>query len=90
MILVAAGVVASLLAHRHSPAVVVSNEVGLGIVPANQLARRFRDTLGAVNVTFAEHADRTAFLVAGRVQELSPATEFLESVTWQAPPPAST
>ena len=40
--------IASALAKREAPAVVVSNEVGLGIVPMNALARRYRDTLGRV------------------------------------------
>ncbi len=51
--------------------VVVSNEVGLGIVPANALARVFRDTLGAVNRSFAARADRSVLMVAGRTLELA-------------------
>ena len=51
-------------------AVVVSNEVGLGIVPANELARTFRDVLGIVNARFAAHAERSLLLVAGRALEL--------------------
>ena len=50
--------------------VVVTNEVGLGIVPANELARTFRDVLGAVNSVFANHADRSLLMVAGRALEL--------------------
>lgn len=50
--------------------VVVSNEVGLGIVPANELARRFRDVLGGVNARFAACADRNILMVAGRAVEL--------------------
>ena len=53
--------------------VVVSNEVGLGIVPANELARAFRDVLGAVNVTFAGLASRAVLMVAGRALELGSA-----------------
>jgi adenosyl cobinamide kinase/adenosyl cobinamide phosphate guanylyltransferase len=45
--------------------VVVSNEVGLGIVPDNPLARRYRDALGTVNRAFASAADRVELLVAG-------------------------
>ena len=41
---------------RH-PSVVVSNEVGLGIVPANELARRYRDVLGRVNGAVAAEAE---------------------------------
>jgi adenosylcobinamide kinase / adenosylcobinamide-phosphate guanylyltransferase len=51
--------------------VVVSNEVGLGIVPANALARTFRDTLGAVNASFAARAERSVLMVAGRTLELA-------------------
>ena len=57
-------------ARRDGDAVVVTNEVGLGIVPANALARTFRDTLGAVNQAFADRAERTLLVVAGRVLEL--------------------
>ena len=49
---------------------VVSNEVGLGIVPANELARRFRDVLGRVNARWAAAADEALFLVAGRALAL--------------------
>ena len=52
--------------------VVVSNEVGLGIVPTNALARTFRDTLGAVNATFARCSERSVLMVAGRALELKP------------------
>jgi len=51
--------------------VVVTNEVGLGIVPVNALARRFRDVLGIVNVRFAASADRALLMVAGRAIELA-------------------
>jgi adenosylcobinamide kinase / adenosylcobinamide-phosphate guanylyltransferase len=58
--------VASALASRAAPSVIVSNEVGLSIVPANALARRYRDVLGHVNASFAAEAARTFFVVAGR------------------------
>jgi adenosyl cobinamide kinase/adenosyl cobinamide phosphate guanylyltransferase len=51
---------------------VVTNEVGLGIVPANELARTFRDVLGAVNAVFADCAERSVLMVAGRALELKP------------------
>jgi adenosyl cobinamide kinase/adenosyl cobinamide phosphate guanylyltransferase len=53
------------------PGVVVSNEVGLGIVPANELARTFRDALGGVNAAFARCAARSVLMVAGRSLELT-------------------
>lgn len=44
---------------------VVSNEVGLGIVPENPLARRYRDLLGAANQRIAQEAQQVYLLVAG-------------------------
>ncbi len=67
--------VTSILAGRPAPSVVVSNEVGLGIVPANALARAYRDVLGRVNASFAAEASRSLFVVAGRglpLQEVTP------------------
>lgn len=45
--------------------VVVSNEVGMGIVPENKLARRFRDLQGKLNQRLAAEADLAVFVVAG-------------------------
>ncbi len=45
--------------------VVVSNEVGMGIVPDNAYARRFRDMAGSVNRLFAETADEVYLIVSG-------------------------
>ena len=45
--------------------IVVSNEVGLGIVPPTPLGRLYRDALGRVNQVMAAHADRVYFMVAG-------------------------
>lgn len=45
--------------------IVVSNEVGMGIVPDNPLARRFRDLLGRVNQMMAQSADRVIVMHAG-------------------------
>ena len=45
--------------------VVVSNEVGLGLVPSYPLGRFFRDALGRVNQRLAEAADTVLFMVAG-------------------------
>ncbi len=45
--------------------VIVSNEVGLGIVPDNALARKFRDVQGFANQRIAEIALQVVFMVAG-------------------------
>jgi adenosyl cobinamide kinase/adenosyl cobinamide phosphate guanylyltransferase len=53
------------LAARNAPAVLVSNEVGSGIVPDNAEARRFRDLQGRLNQRIAARANRVVLLVAG-------------------------
>jgi adenosylcobinamide kinase/adenosylcobinamide-phosphate guanylyltransferase len=50
---------------RRAPTVIVSNEVGLGIVPDNALARAFRDEAGRLHQLVAARADRVLFMVAG-------------------------
>ena len=44
---------------------VVTNEVGMGIVPENSMARRFRDMAGNLNRTMANAADEVVLLVSG-------------------------
>jgi len=56
---------AEMLARQNSPVVLVTNEVGLGIVPDNALARRFRDAAGILNQMVARVADEVEFVVAG-------------------------
>ncbi len=53
------------LARRRGLTVCVANEVGLGIVPDNALARRFRDAAGRLNQRLARKADQVLFMVAG-------------------------
>jgi adenosylcobinamide kinase/adenosylcobinamide-phosphate guanylyltransferase len=53
------------LAKRSAPCIMVSNEVGLGIVPENALARAFRDAAGRLNQRIAGISDRVIFVAAG-------------------------
>ena len=56
---------------RDGLTIAVSNEVGLGIVPVNAVAREYRDTLGRVNAAWAAAADEAWFVVAGKTLRLS-------------------
>ncbi len=66
-ILKAARQVAATLSTRTGPSVVVSNEVGSGIVPADPSVRRYRDLLGRLNAVFRAEADAAYLCVAGGV-----------------------
>lgn len=48
-------------------AVAVSNEVGMGVVPATAAGRRFRDTLGRLNMAVADASEKVLLVVAGQV-----------------------
>ena len=50
---------------KKAKVIIVSNEVGLGIVPRNKLARDFRDLAGQVNQIIAKKADAVFFMAAG-------------------------
>jgi adenosylcobinamide kinase/adenosylcobinamide-phosphate guanylyltransferase len=58
------------LADASGPVVLVSNEVGQGIVPDNALARRFRDEAGLLHQKVAAVAGRVLFVTAGLPQTL--------------------
>jgi adenosylcobinamide kinase / adenosylcobinamide-phosphate guanylyltransferase len=60
------------LAGRVGQTIVVTNEVGLGLVPETPLGRLYRDTLGRVNATIAASASRVFLMSAGRAVELRP------------------
>ncbi|HSV30245.1 MAG TPA: bifunctional adenosylcobinamide kinase/adenosylcobinamide-phosphate guanylyltransferase [Candidatus Omnitrophota bacterium] len=61
----ACGELCEVLAAAAGPVVLVSNEVGLGLVPDNALARAFRDHQGRVNQRVAATCRRVAFVAAG-------------------------
>jgi adenosyl cobinamide kinase/adenosyl cobinamide phosphate guanylyltransferase len=50
--------------------IIVSNEVGLGVVPAYELGRYYRDLLGRANQMLAAQSDRVYFMIAGLPLEL--------------------
>lgn len=55
----------AVLATQKSPVVLVTNEVGMGIVPENALARAFRDAAGTINQWIAAEADEVTLAVSG-------------------------
>ena len=70
-----AKIMAHALVSRPSPTLVITNEVGLGVVPDTELGRRYRDVLGRYNRRLAERAETSVFVVAGRglvLREVSP------------------
>jgi adenosylcobinamide kinase/adenosylcobinamide-phosphate guanylyltransferase len=65
-----AGAFAAWSAAFDGDVIVVSNEVGAGVVPAYPLGRVFRDAIGTANRLLAARADRVYYLVAGLALEL--------------------
>lgn len=63
------GIVATLRAAT-TPIVIVTNEVGLGVVPEHRSGRLFRDLLGTVNQRIAGVCDEVHLVVAGRVLKI--------------------
>jgi adenosylcobinamide kinase/adenosylcobinamide-phosphate guanylyltransferase len=58
------------------PVILVTNEVGAGIVPKNALARTYRDTAGLVNQSLAAACDRVVWTVAGIPVQIKPPAEY--------------
>jgi len=64
--------VLAVLRRQKAGVLIVANETGLGIVPANALARRFRDVAGKINQRVAHEADDVIFMAAGLPMSLKP------------------
>ena len=69
-----ADVVASIDGHD-GPVVIVSDEIGLGLVPLDPLGRAFRDLLGMAHQRLVARSDEAWFMVAGRALPLPPGPE---------------
>ncbi len=64
--------IAELVQRRDGLCVFVSNEVGLGLVPADSTSRLYRDLVGRCNQTFAQFADEVHFMVSGINMQCKP------------------
>jgi len=62
------------------PVALVANEVGLGIVPENALARRFRDDAGRLNQRLAADCDEVVFVAAGLPLMIKPSASHTTPV----------
>ena len=69
-ILASTGELVDLIEKTEATWILVSNEVGLGIVPSSVLGRAYRDTLGQVNQSVASRANRVCLMTAGLTLEL--------------------
>ncbi|MEL6643558.1 MAG: bifunctional adenosylcobinamide kinase/adenosylcobinamide-phosphate guanylyltransferase [Pseudomonadota bacterium] len=63
---------AETVAEMQTPVVLVTNEVGAGIVPENALARRYRDAAGEMNQTIAAACDEVYLVAAGCPLRIKP------------------
>ncbi len=80
-ILAAASHLAACLQRRNGTSIVVTNEVGSGVVPATPLGRFYRDVLGSVNQIIVRASDRAYLVVASRLLRL--AEPDLGAETWR-------
>lgn len=79
---------ADYLARSWPQAVVVTNEVGTGIVPADRLSRLFRDLQGRVNQVFARTADEVYLCVSGIPLKIKgPGSPWAANAGADVPPP---
>jgi adenosylcobinamide kinase/adenosylcobinamide-phosphate guanylyltransferase len=69
---------AQVLGARRFHSVLVSNEVGMGVVPENALARRFRDCTGRMHQRLAELSDSVYFGALGSMLRLRPSPVCLQ------------
>ena len=62
--------------HLDASFIIVTNEVGMGLVPANKVGRLYRDLLGKANQVLAQYVDETYLMVAGMPVKIKPAKDF--------------
>jgi adenosylcobinamide kinase/adenosylcobinamide-phosphate guanylyltransferase len=67
------------LAERGGPTIVVSNEVGWGVVPATPLGRLFRDAVGRANRALVARSEAAWLVVSGRAIDLH---AYSEEIAW--------
>jgi len=60
--------------HVDASFIIVTNEVGMGLVPANKVGRLYRDLLGKTNQLLAQHADEVYLMAAGLPLQIKPSS----------------
>lgn len=65
------------IANRSGATLIVTNDVGLGVVPESELGRIYRDRLGRINTKVAKCCEKVLFFSAGHAVELSPVQTWL-------------
>jgi adenosyl cobinamide kinase/adenosyl cobinamide phosphate guanylyltransferase len=75
----AATTAAGYAADRAGETIVVTNEVGLGLVPPNPLGREFRDLAGRINRVWVDRSAKAGFVIAGRILPLVEFSDWKES-----------
>ncbi len=68
------------LGRRVTPSLVITNEVGSGIVPDNATARAYRDLLGSINSIFAADSREVLLVAAGWVSSMKKTEEVIDDV----------
>jgi adenosylcobinamide kinase/adenosylcobinamide-phosphate guanylyltransferase len=66
------------LAERQAHIILVTNEVGLGIVPETELGRQFRDLAGIAHQRISQQADEVYFAMLGTMLRLKPTLAYVE------------
>jgi adenosylcobinamide kinase/adenosylcobinamide-phosphate guanylyltransferase len=72
------------LSKQHAHVIVVTNEVGLGIVPESELGRQFRDLAGMAHQRLSRQADEVYFAVLGTMLRLKPSLAYIDPAEVEA------
>lgn len=78
LVLAHVGELLAVLSKRQGHVIVVTNEVGLGIVPESELGRQFRDLAGTAHQRLSRQADEIYFAVLGTILRVKPSLAYVD------------